>query len=102
MKRLLLSLIRAYQLIFSPWVGHNCRYLPTCSQYSFEAIQKFGAIKGGWMMIARLARCHPFGGSGLDEVPATFRWRCWCKDCAQDKSAQIFNQITIEQNNHGK
>lgn len=61
--------VRAYRLIFSPWVGHNCRYQPTCSVYALEALKKHGGIKGGWLTIKRVARCHPWGGKGLDHVP---------------------------------
>lgn len=61
--------VRAYRLLFSPWVGFNCRYQPTCSAYALEALERHGAIKGGWMAIRRIARCHPMGGSGVDNVP---------------------------------
>jgi putative membrane protein insertion efficiency factor len=61
--------VRAYRLIFSPWVGHGCRYHPTCSAYSLEALEKHGAIKGGYLTIRRILRCHPWGGSGIDNVP---------------------------------
>ena len=66
----LLSLpIKAYRLILSPWVGHNCRYQPTCSCYALEALEKHGAARGGYLAVRRLARCHPFGSSGYDPVP---------------------------------
>ena len=66
----LLSLpVRAYRLIFSPWVGHNCRYHPTCSAYALEALEKHGGIKGGWLAARRILRCHPWGSSGIDNVP---------------------------------
>lgn len=61
--------VRAYRLIFSPWVGHNCRYQPTCSAYSLEALERHGAIKGAWLTLRRLSRCHPLGSSGYDPVP---------------------------------
>ncbi|MEQ8366177.1 membrane protein insertion efficiency factor YidD [Yoonia vestfoldensis] len=61
--------VRAYRLIFSPWVGHNCRYHPTCSAYALEALEKHGAIKGGWLAFRRILRCHPWGRSGIDNVP---------------------------------
>ncbi|PIE15221.1 MAG: membrane protein insertion efficiency factor YidD [Rhodobacterales bacterium] len=60
--------IRLYRLIFSPWVGFNCRYQPTCSVYALEALQKYGAFKGGWMAAKRIARCNPWGGCGYDPV----------------------------------
>ena len=61
--------VRAYRLIFSPWVGVNCRYQPTCSAYALEALEKHGALKGGWLTLRRLGRCHPFGSDGYDPVP---------------------------------
>lgn len=63
--------IRAYRLIFSPWVGFNCRYQPTCSAYALEALQKHGAFKGGWIAAKRIARCNPWGSCGYDPVPDT-------------------------------
>ena len=63
-KALMLGTIRLYQLTLSPWVGRECRYLPTCSNYAIEAIKLHGAVKGGWLMLMRLARCHPLGGRG--------------------------------------
>ena len=67
--RLLSLPVRAYRLIFSPWVGFNCRYQPTCSAYALEALERHGAIRGGWLALRRIGRCHPFGGSGYDPVP---------------------------------
>ena len=61
--------VRAYRLLFSPWVGHNCRYQPTCSAYALEALEKHGALKGGWLAFRRILRCHPWGRSGIDNVP---------------------------------
>ncbi|WP_298974979.1 membrane protein insertion efficiency factor YidD [uncultured Roseobacter sp.] len=63
--------IYAYRLLFSPWVGHNCRYQPTCSAYALEALQKHGGIKGGLLTLRRLSRCHPWGRDGYDPVPDT-------------------------------
>lgn len=66
----LLSLpVRAYRLLLSPWVGNSCRYQPTCSAYTLDALEKHGAVRGGWLAAKRIARCHPFGGSGFDPVP---------------------------------
>lgn len=67
--RLLALPVRGYRLLFSPWVGHNCRYQPTCSAYALEALEKHGAIKGGWLAIRRIGRCQPWGGNGYDPVP---------------------------------
>ncbi|MBF9047876.1 membrane protein insertion efficiency factor YidD [Rhodobacterales bacterium LSUCC0031] len=61
--------VRFYRLVFSPWVGHGCRFQPTCSAYAMEALEKHGALKGSWLAIRRIGRCHPWGGSGIDNVP---------------------------------
>lgn len=61
--------VRAYRLILSPWVGHSCRYQPTCSAYALDALETHGAIRGSWLAMRRIARCHPLGGSGYDPVP---------------------------------
>ena len=68
--RILALPVKAYRLIFSPWVGHNCRYQPTCSAYALEALEKHGALKGGWLAARRILRCHPWGQSGYDPVPS--------------------------------
>lgn len=65
--------VRGYRLVFSPWVGHNCRYLPSCSAYALEALAAHGALRGGVRAAGRVCRCHPFGGSGLDPVPPARR-----------------------------
>ena len=62
-------LIKAYQVLLSPILPPGCRYTPTCSQYSLEAIKKYGPLKGGWLAIKRISSCHPFGGHGYDPVP---------------------------------
>ena len=67
--RLLSLPVRAYRLLFSPWVGHNCRYDPTCSAYALEALRLHGGIKGSWLALRRILRCHPWGGMGVDDVP---------------------------------
>lgn len=61
--------VRAYRLLFSPWVGHGCRYQPTCSAYALDALEKHGAIRGTWLAARRVGRCHPLGGHGYDPVP---------------------------------
>ncbi|HEX9253811.1 MAG TPA: membrane protein insertion efficiency factor YidD [Ignavibacteriaceae bacterium] len=62
-------LIKVYQLLISPLFPSSCRYTPTCSHYTAEALKKYGIIKGGWLGIKRISRCHPWGGSGYDPVP---------------------------------
>ena len=62
-------LIKIYQLLISPLFPPSCRFIPTCSHYSLEALKKFGIFKGGWLSIKRILRCHPWGGSGYDPVP---------------------------------
>ena len=68
MQRLLLLLVRFYQYAISPMLPPRCRYTPTCSQYAVEALQKHGALKGGWLAAKRIGRCHLWGGSGHDPV----------------------------------
>ena len=65
--------VRFYRLFFSPWVGFNCRYQPTCSAYALEALQTHGGLKGGWLTLKRIARCQPFGSAGYDPVPPAKR-----------------------------
>ena len=69
MSKILVVVIRIYQLSISPILGQNCRYTPTCSQYSIEAINKYGPLKGGWLSLKRILSCHPWGGHGHDPVP---------------------------------
>ena len=65
----LLLLIKAYRYLISPLLASHCRFHPSCSEYALEAIELHGAIKGGWLTIKRLLRCHPFAQGGLDPVP---------------------------------
>ena len=69
MKRVLILTIGLYQRAVSPYLPTACRYSPTCSHYSKEAVEKYGAAKGIWMGVKRLGRCHPLGGRGYDPVP---------------------------------
>jgi hypothetical protein len=68
-KALAKALVHAYRWTLKPLIGHECRYLPTCSQFALEAIEVNGAWRGFWLSISRVSRCHPWGGSGLDPVP---------------------------------
>ncbi|MEO9886432.1 MAG: membrane protein insertion efficiency factor YidD [Balneola sp.] len=69
LSKLLIGLVRFYQLAISPWLGSSCRYSPTCSQYMIEAVNEWGPLKGFWLGIKRIGRCHPWGGDGHDPVP---------------------------------
>ncbi len=64
-----IKLIRLYQLTLSPYMGRQCRYTPTCSNYAIEALQKHGLLRGSWLATMRILRCAPWGGSGYDPVP---------------------------------
>ena len=61
--------VRAYRLLLSTWIGHGCRFQPTCSVYALEALERHGPWRGTFLMLRRLWRCHPCGGSGYDPVP---------------------------------
>ncbi|HXR18877.1 MAG TPA: membrane protein insertion efficiency factor YidD [Steroidobacteraceae bacterium] len=69
MSTLLRGLIRAYQLTLSPLLGPRCRFYPSCSQYALEAVGQYGALRGSWLALRRLARCHPWHAGGYDPVP---------------------------------
>ena len=62
-------IIRGYQLVISPILGSNCRFIPTCSEYSMESLKEFGLIKGTFLSIKRIGKCHPWGSHGYDPIP---------------------------------
>ena len=68
-RKIPMALIRVYQFTLSPLFPSACRFQPTCSQYGYEAIEKYGVLKGGYLAIRRIGRCHPWGPSGYDPVP---------------------------------
>jgi len=70
-RQCLLLSIRTYQYLLSPWLGPSCRYLPTCSDYGREALERHGLWRGSWLAVCRISRCHPLGSSGYDPVPET-------------------------------
>ncbi|MDP4148975.1 MAG: membrane protein insertion efficiency factor YidD [Bacteroidota bacterium] len=63
------ALIKVYQWVISPAIGPRCRFAPSCSNYALEALKKYGLFKGLWLSAKRIARCHPWGGHGVDPVP---------------------------------
>ena len=69
MKRILIGLIAAYRLLLSPLLGPSCRFYPTCSAYAAEAIEKHGALRGTWLALKRISKCHPWHAGGVDPVP---------------------------------
>lgn len=69
MGKILIGLVRAYRLLISPLFGASCRFHPTCSRYMMDAIERFGALKGIWLGLRRISRCHPWHEGGLDPVP---------------------------------
>jgi len=69
MKLVLVLFVRAYQVVLSPMLPPSCRYYPTCSHYAIEALEKHGALRGGWLAVKRISRCHPFRPGGYDPVP---------------------------------
>ena len=69
LKKIAIAFVRFYQLAIRPILPNSCRYTPSCSQYAIEAINKYGALKGSWLGLKRILRCHPWGGHGYDPVP---------------------------------
>ena len=66
---LAIALVRSYRAVLAPWLGPACRYQPSCSHYAIEAIERHGALRGSWLALRRIGRCHPLGGFGYDPVP---------------------------------
>jgi putative membrane protein insertion efficiency factor len=69
MRTLVLILIKGYRMVISPWLGHHCRFTPSCSQYAITAIERFGLMRGGWLALRRIGSCHPWHAGGIDPVP---------------------------------
>ena len=72
-KKIVIGFIRFYQIVISPLKPPSCRFYPTCSHYGLEAVQRHGALKGGWLAIKRIVKCHPFHPGGMDPVPDEWR-----------------------------
>ena len=85
-KRPLLAMIALYQYLLSPWLGNQCRFYPTCSHYAAEAIQRHGALKGCWLAIRRIGRCHPWHAGGFDPVPGG-QTACQDQHCHPERQA---------------
>jgi putative membrane protein insertion efficiency factor len=69
LRKIFILPVRLYQYFISPWFGGNCRFQPTCSEYTIQAINEWGVLKGTWLGIRRISKCHPWGGHGYDPVP---------------------------------
>ena len=95
MRRVLLAMIRGYQLLFSSFFGRSCRFYPTCSTYARDSIVRFGALRGTVLAIWRLLRCQPFNAGGYDPVPESFPRLCkQCKTGSDSKAECATDQPT--------
>lgn len=79
MRKILIGLIRIYQYGISPYLPPHCRYTPTCSTYAVEALGRFGILRGGWMALKRIGRCHPWHEGGYDPLPEREQQKSDCK-----------------------
>ena len=77
MKHLLIGLVRLYRVLLSPWVGGQCRFYPTCSAYTIEALDTHGAAAGAYLGVVRILRCQPWCEGGHEPIPAQFTWAPW-------------------------
>ena len=77
MSRVLVALLKAYRLLISPLYGQTCRYYPSCSAYALSAIETYGSLRGSWLALRRLGRCHPWTPGGVDFVPPLGSYRWW-------------------------
>ena len=80
MRHLLVWLVRGYQLLLSPWIGGQCRFTPTCSQYTIDALRRHGAAQGSYLGMMRIVRCNPWCDGGHDPAPRAFHWAAWRRD----------------------
>ncbi|PSL01397.1 hypothetical protein CLV30_114127 [Haloactinopolyspora alba] len=84
MKYLLIALLKGYRLVISPMYGQTCRYYPSCSAYALEAVETYGSVRGSWLTLRRLGRCHPWCAGGVDLVPSPDRYRWWGRAAGTD------------------
>lgn len=92
----LTMLVRAYQSLISPMLGPSCRYYPSCSAYAVTALERHGAVRGSWLALRRLGRCHPWTPGGVDLVPAVEDYRWWgrCPGHDPDESRDAATSVT--------
>ena len=93
-RALLITLVRGYRLLLSPWLGSACRFHPTCSAYALEALQRHGAGGGSYLAAARLVRCHPWCDGGIDPVPDRIRAPRWFTRLVHRQDNQNTNQAS--------
>ena len=101
MQKILSLLIRSYQTILSPLLGNHCRYYPSCSHYAELSINRFGVIRGGWLALKRVARCHPWHAGGIDEVPVTLYKQIPCRHQHTEDHTEITIISTTKKKAHG-
>ncbi len=89
LRKLLVGLIRVYRAAISPLIGPRCRYFPTCSDYAVQAIERHGPCCGMRLTLARILRCHPWGGSGIDEVPERAKGLCCASFSFSDRTRKF-------------
>lgn len=86
MKWLIVTALKGYRLIVSPLYGQTCRYYPSCSAYALTAVEQLGSLKGSWLAIRRLGRCHPWCAGGIDMVPQPDDYRWWGRSAGVDEA----------------
>lgn len=88
MQRLLITVVKAYRLVLSPWLGSSCRFEPTCSAYAIQSLARHGAGAGSYLMLKRIVRCHPWCAGGHDPVPMLFKFSWFSKTKSLSSSTQ--------------